>query len=458
MSICTSFLSVNHQVNVISRLKNSKELPFSKVLTKEDLSRHMQDIKYRERTFSPEVTLWAFLSQAIEDDKSQQAAVSRIVAAAIAHGERPPSANTSAYSQARSRLSEKILATLTRETAQQIESSAPNEWRWKNKRIKLIDGSTLSMPDTPKNQDVYPQSKSQKPGVGFPIARIVAIIDYITGVVLDLAIGPCRGKQTGEHALLRELLSLFQTDDIVMGDRYYPSFFLMSALIKQGVSGVFPSHHGRKPDFRRGKRLGKKDHIVSWKKSKKPAWMEQTEYDAAPDEILVREVATEIKRPGFRTEIRVLVTTLLDPVEYSASDLANLYCCRWFIELSLRSIKDTMHMGILRGKTPQMVRKEIWVHLLAYNLIRRLMAQAAWIHGKTVATLSFKLTLQITKAFQQAGLLNDNNPEIYEKLLEAINSKQVGNRPDRQEPRRVKRRPKPFPLLKKARGLYANVA
>jgi hypothetical protein len=450
MSICTSFLNVNHQVNVISKLKNSKALPFSEVLTKDDLSRHMQNIKYRDRTFSPEVTLWAFLSQAIEDDKSQQAAVSRIVAAAVAHGEKPPSANTSAYSQARSRLSEESLAALVRETEKQIESSTPNEWRWKNKRIKLIDGSTLSMPDTPQNQDVYPQSRSQKAGVGFPLARIVAVIDYITGVVLDLAIGPCRGKQTGEHALLRELLSLF--------DRYYPSFFLMAALIKQGVSGVFPAHHCRKPDFRRGKRLGKKDHIASWKKPNKPAWMEQSEYDATPDEILVREVATEIKRPGFRTEARVLVTTLLDPVTYSASELACLYCCRWFIELSLRSIKDTMHMGILRGKTPGMVRKEIWVHLLAYNLIRRLMAQAAWVHGKTVATLSFKLTLQITKAFQQAGLLNDNNPEIYEKLLDAINCKQVGNRPDRQEPRRVKRRPKPFPLLQKARGLYANVA
>lgn len=265
MSICTSFLNVNHQVNAISKLKNSKALPFSQVLTKEDLYRHMQNIKYRDRIFSPEVTLWAFLSQAIEDDKSQQAAVSRIVAAAIAHGERPPSANTSAYSQARSRLSEESLATLVRETAQQIESSTPNEWRWKNKRIKLIDGSTLSMPDTPQNQDVYPQSKSQKAGVGFPLARIVAIIDYITGVVLDLAIGPCRGKQTGEHALLRELLSLFDTDDLVMGDRYYPSFFLMAALIKQGVSGVFPAHHCRKPDFRQGKRLGKKDHIASWK-------------------------------------------------------------------------------------------------------------------------------------------------------------------------------------------------
>ena len=132
-----------------------------------------------------------------------------------------------------------------------------------------------------------------------------------------------------------------------MGDRYYPSFFLMAALLKQGVSGVFPTHHGRKPDFRRGKRLGKKDHIISWKKSKKPVWMGQAEYDTVPEEILVREVATEIKRPGFRTEIRVLVTTLLDPIAYSASDLASLYCCRWFIELSLRSIKDTMHMGIL---------------------------------------------------------------------------------------------------------------
>lgn len=361
VSICTSFLGVNHQVNVISKLKTSKNLPFSEVLTKADLSHHLQNNKQRDRIFSAEVTLWAFLSQVIEDDKSQQAAVGRIVAAAIAHGKRPPSANTSAYSQARSRLSEESLAALVREIAQRIESNTPNEWRWKNKRIKLIDGSTLSMPDTQQNQDVYPQSKSQKAGVGFPLARIVAIIDYITGVVLDFAMGPCCGKQTGEHALLRELLPLFDTDDIVIGDRYYPSFFLMAALIKRDVSGVFPAHHCRKPDFRKGKRLSKKDHIVGWKKPNKPAWMEQAEYDAVPNEIVVREFSTELKRPGFRTKT-------------------------------------------------------------------------------------------------QAGLLDENTPEIYEKLLEAINYKQIGNRPGRQEPRRVKRRPKPFPLLQKARCLYANAA
>ena len=329
---------------------------------------------------------------------------------------------------------------------------------WHGLKIKLVDGSTLSMPDTPENQAIYPQPETQKPGIGFPIARVVAIIDYLTGAILDLAIGEYSGKKTGEHALLRQLMSSFNATDVMLGDCYYPSFFLMATLMHLGISGVFPMHGARKYDFRRGKRLGKKDHLVSWKRPKKPEWMEQAEYDNFPTEILIREVNIETKRAGFRNQNRVLVTTFVDSAKVTKSDLADLYGCRWFVELALRSIKDTMHMGILRGKTPEMVRKEIWVHLLAYNLIRKIMAQAAWLHGAKATELSFKLALQMIKAFQQAGIFDEGNPETYAKLFEVITHKKVGNRPGRQEPRCVKRRPKPFAKLQKSRGLYKNAA
>lgn len=458
MPIYTNFLSVNHQLNVISNFKNKGSLPFNEVLSKEEIMKHLEDIDLRVRIYTPEVTLWALLSQVTDDDQTQQAAVARVIAASIAQGGKPPSANTSAYSQARSRLSEAILATLTRDAAKQMLDGTPDDWLWRGRRIKLIDGTTVSMPDTLENQAVYPQPDSQKKGLGFPIARIVAIIDYITGVVLDVAIGPYSGKKTGEHALLRQLMHSFNAGEIILGDCYYPSFFLMATLIRLGVDGIFPIHASRKHDFRRGKRLGEKDHIAQWKKPSKPEWMEQAEYDEFPIDISVREIAITTETKGKRSKTRVLVTTFLNPQIISKLDLAGLYNYRWFVELTLRSIKETLHMDILRGKTPEMVRKEMWGYLLAYNLIRKVMAQSAFLHDRPVATLSFKLTLQMIKAFQSAGILNNNNPDAYGQLLNAIAYKKVGNRPGRHEPRSVKRRPKAFPRLQDPRVVIKNAA
>jgi len=244
--------------------------------------------------------------------------------------------------------------------------------------------------------------------------------------------------------------------DVLLGDCYYPSFFLMATLIRLGVDGVFPMHNARKYDFDTGTYLDKKDHVSTWEKPARPTWMEQDEYDSFPAAISIREVEIENKRPGFRGKKMVLVTTFLDPVAVTREALTNLYDYRWYVEISLLNIKNTMQMDILRGKTPDMVRKEIWVHLLAYNLIRKIMAQAAFVHGKSTTELNFKLAMQTIKSFQQKGLLN--NEHAYMKLLDAIAYKKVGNRKGRHEPRCVKRRPKPFPLLQQSRGLYKNAA
>ena len=454
MNINTTNLSDNHQKSVISDLKIVKSLPFKEVLSNETITENLENIAYRERFFTPDVTLWAFLSQVLDDDQSQQAAVARVIAFFVFKGLTPPSANTSAYSQARSRLPEETLSNLTRSVAQQIEKSIPLDWLWRERNLKIMDGSTNSMPDTEENQMVYPQPDSQEPGVGFPIARMVAVIDYTTGAVLDLAIGPYSGKETGEHALLRQLMSVFKVGDVVLADCYYASFFLLATFIRLGVDAIFPIHHARHHDFRRGERLGKKEHIVQWKKPVKPEWMSQEDYDKFPGEINIREVEIENHRNGFRTKRRILVTTFLNSSEVSKLDLSIIYTCRWFVEIALKSIKETMHMDILRGKTPEMVRKEIWAHLLAYNLIRKIMAQAAVVHNKKPVNLSFKLALQVIESFRQAGIFNEKNSTSYYHLLKAIAYKTIGNRPDRLEPRRVKRRPKPFPRLQKARQLY----
>jgi len=275
--------------------------------------------------------------------------------------------------------------------------------------------------------------------------------------MLDLAIGPYSGKCTGEHALLRQLLHVFSPGDVALGDCYYASFFLIATLMKIGVDAVFPMHAARDSDFRRGKRLGKKDHIVQWKKPVRPKWMEPETYEQFPETIAVREVAVSAGRKGFRPKTKILVTTFLDAGEHAKEDLATLYDCRWFVEISLCSIKETMCMGTLRAKTPEMVRKEMWAHLLAYNLVRKLMAQSAGQYGKIPRCLSFKCALQFIFAFCQAGHLSETD-QAYEHLLKAISRKAVGNRPGRSEPRMIKRRPKAFPRMQRPRSFYHQEA
>jgi hypothetical protein len=446
------------QKSILNTLKSTNALPFHDILSSETIAKQINEVEYRERYnfYPPDVTLWAFLSQVLDEDHSLEAAVARVIAFHLSQGrEEDISSNTAAYSKARSKLPEEVISNLVRESGKQMEENLPKDWLWNNlHHLKLIDGSTISMPDTRENQAIYPQPDSQKEGVGFPIARIVTVISCATGAVLDLAVGPYSGKETGEHALLRQLMHAFKKGDVVLGDCYYASFFLIAMLAKIGVNVIFPMHAARNCDFRVGKRLGKKDHMVEWLKPAKPDWMDQETYDNMPSRLSIREVAIKSTRKGYRAKSRIIVTTFLDPAYVSRNDLGLLYSYRWWVELDLRSIKETLQMDILRGKTPEMVRKEIWVHLLAYNMIRKTMAQAACLHNKKPRELSFKLALHVIKSFRESGIFSESNEKIYGALLKAIVQKKVGNRPGRQEPRRVKRRPKAFPRLQRARSSY----
>lgn len=454
MSMNITFSNTSHPKSILSELKTAKDLPFSKILSSESIAKNIENLEYRERIFSPDVTLWMFLSQVLDDDQSLQASVTRGIAFFLSQGLEAPSPNTAAYSKARTRLPEELLSTLVKESGEQLEKETPDTWLWKGRHVQLLDGSTLSMPDTPENQEIYPQPDSQKEGVGFPISRVVAVISCSTGAMRDFAIGPYSGKMTGEHALLRQLMNVFEAGDVALGDAYYASYFLMASLINKGVDAVFPINGSRNCDFRCGERLGKKDHIVEWIKPKKPEWMNQETYDSFQNAIAIRELTIYNENKGFRTKSRVIVTTFLDSKDITKADLTTLYSHRWRIELDFNSIKETMHMGILRGKTPEMVRKEIWAHLIAYNLIRKIMAQSAYVHDKNPRELSFKLALQSVESFRDANIFSEKNNEIYMKLLKIISYKKVGNRPNRSEPRRVKRRKKNFPRMQKARRLY----
>jgi hypothetical protein len=455
-----SKISRNSHVDTIGEFNKSSGLPFEQVLSSQTIVRAIveQKIDYRKRSFPPDLTLWTFLSQSLGEDKSCQSAVARLSAFLISKGETPPSPNTAAYCKARGRLPEELIAGLTRQSGKDLEEQIPKKWLWRERHIKLLDGTTVSMPDTPENQKIYPQVRNQKPGVGFPLLRIMGIISCATGAVKDVRMGSYYGKGNGELGLLRQLLHNFKRGDVVLGDSYYCTFYLIASLSALGVDVVFPMYGPRNYDLGSGQVLGKEDHVTTWIKPPRTTWIDQETYDAFPESISVRETRTSLYRKGFRSKSRVLVTTFLNPKKISVQDLAELYARRWFVEVDLRSIKQTMKMDVLRGRTPEMVRKEIWMGLLAYNLIRKVMAQASHIYRKNPRQLSFKLTLQMIKAFRNNDLFCESQKLAYPALLKAITYKIVGNRQGRYEPRRVKRRPKAYPLLQKVRHLYTPEA
>jgi hypothetical protein len=404
--------------------------------------------------YSVPVTVWAFLSQAVSSSKSCLAAVVRVMVLLAALGRQPCKAGTGAYCKARAKLPERFLQRLACTVGRELEDQAPDGWRWHRRRVVLVDGSTLSMPDTPANQAAYPQSRSQRPGVGFPLMRWVALIGLASGAVLASAFGPWRGKQTGETALLRQLLDTLRPGDVLVADRYYCSYWLIALALARGVHVVFRQHQLRRTDFRRGQRLGSNDHVVTWSKPQRPAWMDEETYAALPDELRLREVRGSVATPGCRVRSLVVVTTLIDAEEFPREDILELYHARWHAEIDLRSIKTYMGMDILRCHTPEMVRKEIWTHLLAYNLVRQVMAQAARQHGVTPRQLSFGGALQTLNEYRTLLLkaTEAELPAMVEHILAAIASHRVGNRPDRCEPRKVKRRPKGYSRLLKSRA------
>jgi hypothetical protein len=351
-------------------------------------------------------------------------------------------------------LSEAFLRRLTYDIGTATEDQAPDAWRWHQRRALLVDGFEATLPDTPENQADYPQPKTQKPGLGFPAIRAVVLLTFATASVVGLAVGPHRGKETGETALFRELLDRLRPGDVVVADRYYCSYFMIALLLARGVDVVFRLHQRRKYDFRRGQRLGGGDHLVVWTKPARPTWMDADQYAALPDTLTMRELRVTVTQPGCRSREIIVATSLVDPDRYAKSDIADLYHQRWHAELDIRAIKQTLRMEQLSCKTPAMVRRELWAHLLGYNAVRRLLAEAARVKGLCPRQLSFAGALQTLEAFRWLLLFTPQprRQEIQTMVLLAIATHRVGNRPGRCEPRRVKRRPKSYPRLTEPRA------
>ncbi|MEM6799440.1 MAG: IS4 family transposase [Planctomycetota bacterium] len=397
-----------------------------------------------------------FLGQVLSADHSCRAAVARLLADRVSRGLGPCSRETGAYCQARKRLPEEFFATTTRETAAALDRSARPEWLWKRRRVFAYDGSTVSMPDTVENQQAYPQAPQQRPGVGFPLARIAAFFSLASGAVIDLAICPYFGKGNSEMGMLHQLWSVLRRDDVMLADRYMCAWHEIYLLKQRGVDAVIRINHHRKVDFRRGKRLGEGDHLVEWTKPQLIRTLDREAFNTLPERFTVRETRVRVDQPGFRGHNIVVVTTLLNADEVTADDLAELYRARWNAELDLRSLKETLQMNTLRCKTPELVRKEVWTHLLAYNLIRTVMAQAATTHATQPRTISFKGAVQVLGAFgPMIAAKGWHAPELrlrfYRIILDAIASQRVADRPGGFEPRLIKRRNGKYDLLTKPR-------
>jgi hypothetical protein len=439
------------------QMQQRSGLPFSSLLSTEKVASVLAPLqaRFRERVFSPIVTLWTFLSQCLSQDHSCREAVVRVVAWKTANGEEPCSADTSGYCQARKRLPGDVLRTLVRNTGQEMQAQAESSWLWKGRSVKIIDGTTVTMPDTKANQQAYPRRRHQANGVGFPIVRLVVLFSLACGAALNLAFGATLGKLTGETTLFRKyLLEKLSHGDILLGDRLFDSFRDIAALLSRGVDVVLRMNASRHCDFRRGHRHGAKDHVVVWKKPHfDPSRFTRADYDELPDELTMRELRFHVPQRGFRSKEIVVVATLLDAQTHTAEEIAELYRQRWHAEIDLNALKTTLNMEHLRCRTPAMIEKEIWAHFLAYNLLRQTMTQAARKENTLPRELSFKGALQTVTAFApylaQATLGQDR---LLEKLLQAIATHRVADRPDRYEPRKLKKRPGQYTYMTQSRS------
>lgn len=441
--------------SVRDRLKQQPGLPFLALLSQDVVETACRACRYawRERVYTPWITLAIFLSQILSDDHSCDDAVDRFQKYRFDRGLASVSTSTGSYCDARQRLPGVLIGDLVRRVGRAIHQQASPGWLFHGRAVKIADGSTVLMPDTPANQAAYPQARTQAPGVGFPIARILVVFSLAVGTVLEAALGPYQGKQTSELALLRPLLTAFEPGDIFLADRFFCSYWVIAALQGRGVDVVVRLHQCRRVDFRRGRRLGREDGRFIWTKpEQRPDWMSPAEYQAMPAELTVRVLRVGVRDKTKRVRTLELVTTLQDAAAYPKDEVGALFRQRWHAELDVRTLKSQMAMEMLRTKSPGMVHKEVAVHLLAYNLIRGIMAEAARSAEVKPRRLSFTGAQHTVRAFEAVHLYDPARIAAdFPRLLELIGQKRVGDRPDRYEPRAVKRRPKPHSLLRMPR-------
>jgi putative transposase len=452
------------------------DLPLPDVLTAQDVrqacTKHSVVFGLaRNVVFTPCVTLWAMLCSVTGIDKSCAAACVRVSVLLVALARPRWSEDTGVFCRARARMPVALVQELAETLADRLEQAAPPSWLWHGLHAYLGDGTIVVLPDSAANQAVFPQHANQKKGLGTPLIRLVVLMSLAVGVLSGMAWGPYQGKGTGETALLRRLIGRLKRGDMVVLDRYYGNYWMIALLQQAGVHVCVRMHANKQYDFDKGKRLGHLDHVVVWKRPRRPKWMSEEEYKQLPAELTLREIGIDLPQRGGAGGRVMVATTLLDAEAYPKDDIADLYKWRWQVEVDLRHLKATMKMRELSCKTPQAVARELWTHALGYNLVRKVMAQAALYQRpskrpsrqrRAAATygpltprqISFKAALQQIQA--NVATLSTAAPEQYkqaaEGILTTLAGKRVGKRPGRQEPRAIKQRPQSQAMLNKPRA------
>jgi hypothetical protein len=444
---------VTNLKKVRARFARNKGLPFTDVLTEANILDVLNDhgIKYRDRVFNPVTTIWGFLSQVLSDDHSCRDAVARVIAHQAAIGARVCSPNTASYCNARSRLRTDVLRILAMRTAQELQAGALQDWKWNGRNVFIADGSHVSMPDSHQNQANYPQPEVQRPGIGFPLARLTVLLSLATGACHDLAMAPYAGKGTGEKTLLRQMYDTLKPGDVVLADALFDDYFIACELRQRGIELVARAQYQRvgtqtiqsRPD----------GDVIVWQRPNKPHGMKGEQYRTYAKTLLMRQVSVDARDKDNRVEQFKVITTILD-ASIDGGQIGKLYERRWDGEVDIRSIKSTMKMDVLRCRTPEMVRKEIWTHLLAYNLLRTVMAVAAAENGIEPRQVSFKGAKQAVTAFAPKieAARSEERAALIDAMLRTIAYHRVGDRPGRWEPRASKRRPKPGVRLMRPRA------
>ena len=411
----------------------------------------------RHRLFPPATIFWLFLAQVLNPNGSCRETLRQFLAGRFVEQGKTASPNTAGYCRARGKLEPGPLARLNRQLARKIETAA-GVWRWHGRAVKVVDGSGISMPDTPQNQAVWPPPAQSPAGCGFPVMRIVALFSLATGALLHWASGPLT---VHERTLFRSLWRELKKGDVLLADRGFASWADFHFLSRRGVDAVM-----RKPARRKNaavlRRFHAHDRLVEWRKSGLcPKWLDESLWRRMPERLAVREIRIQVAIPGFRTQNLEVVTTLLDPQAYPAADLAELYRRRWQVELFLRDLKITLGMDVLRCKTPKRIETELGMHLIAYNLIRALMTEAALTEDCPGERISFQGAVSTLRAWApflaQPRLDPKTRRDFYRLMLHDLVQDALPHRPNRTEPRARKRRPKNYRLLNKPRGEFREI-
>jgi len=430
-----------------------------------------------DAVYTPAITLWALVSQVFysAEQRSCKAAVMRVAALWAVLERTVCDTNTGAYCRARQKIPFEAVRAITRRLASDAEAAVDHDAVISEEeaesslcpevvaqakstesggRIVLVDGFTITAADTPENQAEYPQNPVQTKGLGFPILRCVSLISLTTGLLVDLAVGPYCGKETGETALLRQLLDNLKPGDVLVADSYYCTYWIVAACQARGVKIVMKNHHKRDDHPVKARRINKHERLVIWNLPERPDWMSEQEYAQQPTTIEIRLVDIQVRQAGFRPDAFTVATTITDRKLYTATWIGSVYQSRWLVELDIRGIKCSLGMDTLRAKTPAMVRTELWSCLLAYNLIRLKMLQSSASRGRAPRSLSFTTTLQLLSTTWLLCAVVGVTCELSTLAQDASSSERVGHRPGRVEPRKNKRRPKLLALMTKPRQAY----